>query len=243
MIVRSSLILLLIVTFIHGSVAQNRRSGILDEPLPKGEGSITLYDGSSIKGIVTYNDNEGFVQVLEGTESHSYAPKRVIAFEFFDDALNRKRNFLSLEATNTETGQIDFVFFEILGEFENFAILTKKDRIQTEVISSGGGYNPATGNSWPATSSTVAYQTETVYFLNAEGKLEPYTQNIDREVERTFADSRTNKDRYVKKNLLEQYTGEHYPALQAYIDENKLKLKRKEDLILVIQEYKRLLGQ
>jgi hypothetical protein len=241
MSLRIPLTLLFLFGFTHLTFSQRKKAEILTEDLPKGRGSVTLFDGSKVLGEVTFNDNDGIVTVKTGDdEAKSFTAKKIIAFEFLDDATFRNRSFLVIDYADPDTGQSGFSFFEVLGEFETFAIVSRIDRVKAEPDQPLLGPYTAPALKDRNNTLTVTSQTETIFFLNAQGDFQPYVKTVKREFERLLIDSKQDKNSFVNRDLLEEYTGEHYTALRDFIKENKLKLKIKEDLLLVIEEYKRL---
>lgn len=238
---RLSLALLFIFGFSNALFSQRKKAEILTEDLPRGRGSVTLFDGSKVLGEVTFNDNDGIVTVKTGDdETKSFNAKKIIAFEFLDDLTLRNRSFLVIDYADPGTGQSGFSFFEVLGEFETFAIVSRIDRVKAEPEQPLLGPYTSPALTDRSSTRTVTSQTETIFFLNAQGDFQPYIKTVKREFERLLVDSKQDKNSFVDRDLLEEYTGEHYIALRNFIKENKLKLKVKEDLLRVIEEYKRL---
>jgi hypothetical protein len=242
MTLKTTFLITLIVVVIP-SFAQLRKAKILEEEFLRGPGSVTLSDGSKISGMIAFNDNDAIVQVKNGEEVRTFSGKDIIAFDFMDQVNLEDRKFLVMEYADPETGQNEYSFFEILAEFEAFAILSKIDRVKAEPQRNVLGL-PASPALVDKTNTTIiTSQTETIFFLNSDGEFQPFVKIVAREFERVLIDSRQDKNYFINKKLFEQYTGIHYPALKKYIDENKLKLKIKEDFLQVVQEYKRLVGQ
>ena len=241
--VTTSLTLLFLFGFSHLVFSQRKKAAILTEDLPTGRGSITLFDGSKIPGVVTFNDNDGIVTVkTDDDETKSFTAKKIIAFEFLDGATFRNRSFLVIDYADPDTGQSGFSFFEVLGEFETFAIVSRIDRVKAEPDQPLLGPYTAPALKDRTNTLTVTSQTETIFFLNAQGDFQPYVKTVKKEFERLLVDSKQDKNSFVDRDLLEEYTGEHYIALRNFIKENKLKLKVKEDFLRVIEEYERLVN-
>ena len=58
------------------------------------EGSIMLSDGNELEGLVKYNDRNGVLSYQNGEETKVFTAMRVVAFEFFDEQIQKQRLFL-----------------------------------------------------------------------------------------------------------------------------------------------------
>src|SRR5688572_29550505 len=108
-------------------MAQERRAQILQAKIASGYGSVHTLDDEVVKGKVTFNDNQGIVTVEKDGESRSFTSKKALGFEFEDKELSRDRVFHVLDYTDKATGFTNPAFFEVLAEFESFAVLAKID--------------------------------------------------------------------------------------------------------------------
>lgn len=223
-----------------GARAQEKRAQILQAKLASGYGSVQNLDGELFKGKVTFNDNLGIVTVENDGESRSFTPKKAISFEFEDMDLSRHRVFHVFDYTDKETGFTNPAFFEVLGEFESFAVLAKIDRIETKPQK---GIMPRTTSTMVASDhNKVAFQKETIFIMNDTGGIEPYLELREKEIEGLYFDTRTsNRKKYIDRNLIEEYTGTLYPDLEAYARDNNLSFKVKENLVKILDHYKYLL--
>jgi hypothetical protein len=226
------------------SHAQKRRSEILQEPPATGHGSITLVDGTTFRGLITFKDNEGLVlwQGEDKDDTKTLTPKNLLSFTFAT-SYPQQRTFHSMEYQDSETGVKEYCFFELLREFESFAILSKIDRIKTELERGLLGLPRPSGMADKPGGRIEASQTETIFFMNVRGELHPYVKLIDKETERLFYDSNSSKNKFIDRDVLRRYTGEHYAALETFAQDNKLSFKRKEDLLMVMEHYRSLVNK
>lgn len=208
------------------------------------EGSIMLANGNEIQGLIKFNENTGVLSYESGSVSKSFTPKNVAGFEFFDDALNKQKVFYSLEYIDPQTDVPRKLFFEVIKEFKSFAVLSKVDPIIIEQkINSGNSLRmPAGASNGTAFAAPEVSQTETIYFMSDKGKIDPYLQIIEKEREGSLFDKRKTKNKFIKDELLEQYTGSYFNRLNDFAKDNDLSLKRKKDLIRILEYYEELIA-
>ena len=232
--------LLLSIGVVAGAMGQERRAEILQAKIPTGNGSVQTLDNEVVKGKVTFNDNQGIVTVEQDGESRSFTSKKSTGFEFYDTALLRHRVFHVLDFTDEAVGFTKPVFFEVLAEFSSFAVLAKIDPVE---VKPQKGVMPRLPSTMVGNDHTkVAYQTETIFIVNESGEIEPYLELQEKETEGVFVDTRSNRKKYIDRNLIKKYTGAYYEALESFADSNDLDFNVKEDLIKILNQYKVLLG-
>jgi hypothetical protein len=208
--------------------------------MASGHGFVRDVDGEQFEGKVTFNDNLGIVTVENNEESRTFTSKKAIGFEFEDMELSRHRVFHVFNYDNKKTGFANLAFFEVLAEFKSFAVLAKIDPVEAKPKK---GIMPRSANTMVGSSTTkVAFQKETIFVLNDRAEIEPYLELIEKETEGILVDTRSNRKKYVERDLLEQYIGALYPELKAFASDNDLRFDVKEDLIKILDHYKSLLG-
>jgi hypothetical protein len=218
------------------SSAQLRKSEILQNGAASGSGKIQLTDGTELTGTIVFNDNDGSVTFQRDDESRSFNARTLLGFEFYDRQSLRTRRFYSMQFDNPETGVIEPNIFEVLKEFDSFAVLSGFSRIKaTGSSNSMGMLSTANGKN-----SLTLEQFETIYFVTTDGKLEPYLVIIERERSGDFLDYNTKRNKFVRPELFKKYTGEHFKSLTTYAKANDLSFKRKSDLIEILNEFERL---
>lgn len=92
------------------------------------EGKIILSDLTPLKGYVQYNDKLGLIKfkTSEGEEEHSFTEKRIIQMEFFDTKQSAYREFANFNFKEVETEWEGTLLFEIIIEFKEFAVLSRR---------------------------------------------------------------------------------------------------------------------
>jgi len=234
-----SISLLTLQTF--GAIAQERRAQIIQAKVASGSGSVLSEDDEIHYGEVTFNDNLGVVTIVANGESRSFNARNTQRFEFDDAQLERNRTFHVFDYLNEDTGMTNPAFFEVLAEFETFAVLSKIDPVQARP--QRGLTPPIASTLTSADSKKVAFQNETVFIMNDKGAMLPYLKLTEKEIEGVYFDTRSNKKKYLDKNVIEDYAGAHYPALESYAVKNDLSFKNKEDLIKILDHYKVLISK
>lgn len=236
--------IIFLTTFI-GSLnlyAQRKKSAVLQENPSTGYGTITLPGGSQLTGRIRFNDNAGIVSCEEGKNSRSFNSKNVTSFHFFDEAMQRSRVFHAFEFDDPDIGMPVFSFFEVLKEFKTFAVLARIDPVKVEPRR--GILQPYTAPALTDRSSgrIETSQTETIFFINDSGEIEPYLKIVERESEGLLLDYNRTRNEFIKEKLFEQYTGVHYNALVDFARDNELSFRQKKDLITILDRYEELLS-
>lgn len=210
------------------------------------DGSIMLTSGEELKGMVRYNDQEGLLSYTDGQETRALNARNVAGFEFYDQELHKQRVFYTFELKNDPESPVRPYFFEVVQEFRQFAILSKVDPIEVErrhtsdVLAAPGSF-VAGGN------YKVLSQTETIFFMNAKGEIEPYLRVIVRDdmnadwtrvARPELWGTGRDKTKMVDEDLLAEYVSEPvYKQLKQYAKENDLKFRSKPDLLKILQYY------
>ena len=217
------------------SLAQKRKSAILKFDHTAHEGIVLLNDGTEVSGDIVFNDNDGIVTVYVGDESQSFNARRFVRFEYYDEGAGRRKRFYSLEFDDPETGLRDMQIFEVLKELPSFAVLCRIDRVKTEARR--GILEPQGSPLLVDRKNKKFTQTETVYFVSNEGEFRPYLRWVKKEFDGDLLDYNESNTWVLDPGLLEKYTGLHYGTLEEYARANKLKFRRKPDLIKLLDEY------
>jgi len=223
-------------------ITVNSFGQVIDEIRPDnvdmGEGSLVMNDGTELKGVIRYNDTEGGVVSFEGgSRSGSWTPRSVAGFEFFDEVKKRQRVFFTLDFDDDKTGKRP-TFFEIIKDFKTFAVLAKMDPInikkKNDVLFDGGKGHRST--------KTVVQQTETIYFMDADGLVHPYMKVTRKMADHDFYDRTKFKNKLVDEDLIKKYLKEPgYSQTIKYADDNELDLGVKDDFIKALDYYEQLI--
>lgn len=226
------------------ALAQRKRSTILKYDAKHRDGKVLLTDGTELSGGIAFNDNEGIITLVDGTDSKAFNSRDVLKFEFYSDELGRYRVFYSLEYNDPETGVKDAEFFEVLKELSSFAVLVRIERLKTQVRSGlSSPYLSGTPASTTMTNgnSTKITQTQTVFFMNERGDMEPYLRFTEKELQGNVLDWNEKHSQYINADLFKKYTGEHFKQLVEYARANKLSFKRKADITTILDKYEDLI--
>lgn len=216
---------------------------ILPVNLAWSEGSILTTEGTELFGLLRYNDKSGLLSYENGNKSSTYTARGVVAFEFFDESIKKQRVFYSFPYEDVQ-GVKRALFFEVLMEFKDFAVLSKVDPIDISHKSVGtpGGFNPAT--------STITYgdhygtsieisQTETIYLMDSETNIKPYVRIVETDIDGVFYDRKKTKNKMLDNDLLKEFVGQEMnDKLVQYAKQQDLSFKDKHDLMKIFQYYR-----
>jgi hypothetical protein len=201
-----------------------------------GSGSVILNDGTELKGMIKYNDKEGgLVSYDQGSESHSFGPRLIMGFEFFDEKVQRQRTFYTIEYAGE--GPKKPSFFELLKDFGEFAIVSKIDPIEIEIKnhSYAGGYGLS--NNYAGKSVRVS-QVETVFVLTKSEEIKPYLQVTRKVVERIERLKDKYKQKIIDKKVLKEYFPEPWSSkMNDFANEDNLDSGTKEDYVKLLEYY------
>jgi hypothetical protein len=207
-------------------------------------GTITLTNGTVLKGNMRFSEHEGFVIYQEDEQNNKvYTAMAVTTFQFRDST--QARIFYSLPYVDSESSSNQPQIFEVIREYETFAILLKTDRTKAEqkalqTTHGAGTPGPPTPSNQIFT-YTETSQVQTVFFMDDSGTINPYIKVTHKENGlrsiTTFKD-RKSKSKMLDEDLLEQYvTPASYKKLQAYAKENGYKFKIREDFLKILEYY------
>jgi hypothetical protein len=209
------------------------------------DGSILLNDGNEIRGLIKYNDKTDIVCLENGRESRSYTARHVRAFEFYDEVEKKQRLFYAVEVEDRINNIKRPLFFEVLMDTKDFALISKIAPIKFErkEYATPAIFNPVTGSfsagryyGYPSTIS----QTETLFFFSRDGEVRPFLEIKEKEIDGMFHDRSIVKNRIVDENVLKQFTSSHYDKLVSYAEENSLNIQNKKDLISLLEYYNKI---
>ena len=219
----------------------SQEAGLLTNKQEWYDGSILLSDGTELKGLVKYNDDNGILSYHDGSNTKAFSQRSVLGFEFFDESVQRQRVFYTIPYEDSQTGVQRPLYFEVIREYKTFAILSRYDPLdmkqRTQVSSVNVNGVPMHTN----VSTLEISQTETIFLMHKNGIIKPYlritnTGNGTKSII-TKKDTKT-KNRIVDEDLLAEYvTGPVYDDLQRYAKENNLKFRKKADFMKIIAYY------
>ena len=204
------------------------------------EGTVLTNDGTELKGLLRYEDNANILHFQDGTASHAYTSRSVTGFEFTDAVTGKQRVFYTLQAIEMNTDIERPLFFEFIREFENFTVFSRMDPVAIEKKTRSSATNPMEATFWwsdQTSTRVVISQSETIYFMDKNGVIKPYLQIPEREVPGAFVDYTKVKNKVLDDELLEDLTAPLYDRVKECADKNKLSLKRKTDLLAILECY------
>ncbi len=206
-------------------------------------GKIILKDKTKLEGSVYYNTGFGTVQFKKAPQDEiiSIQENRVLELTYFDPALNRSRNYVSLVYLDMETDREHELLFEIIKDFEKFAVLS---RISKPLLLLPSNTNPGILNEVnDFVKEKTLIEVEGIFFLGNDNKLQPYCLIKSTEVDGLILDYSRSKSKVIKSKILETLMADHWKELKAYSKEAKLDPSKKADLIRILDHYEQLLAQ
>ncbi len=228
-------------------------------------------DNSTLKGLIQFNEKLRILKFSSGENIEVLIPDDVIEFEFDDLEQERWRKFISIDYPIREDfkkmDDFDFVnlneqantqsvntFFELLGEAKTFVVLMKVNPInvvQKRVHPLAVKFNPYNPSRRAARASAHDYgQETTIYFLDAEGNMFPFSRGTWIETINSTVRAKNdyflgyqhvkNKDIELGTKFLKRIMGKHFPIVKEFMTTNKLDSDKVEDLMKIIEFYKTL---
>ena len=200
------------------------------------EGKVILEDNRQFAGSVSYNYLEGIMHFKSDTDTRTCTARNILGFDFFDDDLGDRRVFKSI-LLEGEDGVQAPAFFEILKEFEHFAVLSKVSSLET--VKRTYPTDPIRSSTPTGWVHKSVQQKETLYIFDDRGIVRPYL--------RVFHEEGSGKrrmmsnEKFIKKDLLKEYIGKTYPELEDYAKKNELSFKNKDELLAILDHYELIL--
>jgi hypothetical protein len=203
-------------------------------------GSILLTDNTKLDGLINYNANTGIVRFQQESVSKTLTARNVISFEYTDSYESKRKRFFSLNFfINNKTGKQP-VFFEVMGEYADFATLVRADPIELNVNSSRNNHY-----------FSVTEEQENLQYLETEQKIRLYLfesksdvlHQICVERLRFFEEDIFERERkkiqanFVGRKFLKSWMGEKYRLVEKYKRKNKLKYRFIGDAVKILDYY------
>jgi hypothetical protein len=204
--------------------------------LPWQKGRIVLNDGTQLQGMLKYNDRVGLLAYEDANgDSRSLTARSVASFEYVDEHVNRRRVFYSFDYYDSQRSGAKRPFmFELLQEFEEFAVLSRFDATNVRHVEA-----PVSFTSMPATGSprTIIDLAETVYLLHPDGEIEPIFRLSDHISNSGIFESEKKKRKIVDRMLSPYFPDGPYAEMMAFVDREALDIWAKEDFIKALKHY------
>ena len=202
------------------------------------KGSITLTNGTTLNGYVTYNRQEDFITYRDGDNNKVFTSRNVIQVSFYDATEGGERMFVSLPYKDdyTSQDQTPYVIFEVLKEFSGFAVLSR-------ITPAEAGFLASTRNVIMSTPITRAYEPESIqqdviYIVDDKGSIRPYFKEVYRVNSHASERDEHSKAKILNERLLSEYIGfATYQKLQEYASENHLSFHQRAGFMKVLAYY------
>lgn len=206
------------------------------------QGSILLNDHTELKGVLKYDNRAGLLHFQSGTDSKSFIPRSVVAFEFFDESIQKQRVFYTFDHTDEQTDIVRPHFFELIRQFKSFSVWKKYSHME---IKQKRKYMTPLQVIQPTSAPdgeilTDAEQNITIFLMGDDNKPEPYLRiSVSEQMEKTwwYENVRT-KSKLTGQDILIDYVGqETYKKLKEYAKAEGLKFSREDDLMKILAHY------
>jgi hypothetical protein len=208
-------------------------------------GTVVLNSGLEINGLIKYNDKNDILSFENGRDSRSFTARSVKTFKFYDEIGRKTRSFCSVSIEDTKHNVKRPLFFEVVMELKDFAILSKLSPIKFEKreYTTPAIFNPGTGSfsagRYYGFPSSVS-MTETLFVLSADGIIRPYLQIVEKDIDGIFFDRTKMQNRILDEDAIRINTGSAYKELTSFARKNDLSFKEKNDLILIMQYFQHM---
>jgi hypothetical protein len=207
-------------------------------------GKLVLQEGEVVTGELFYDELQSVLhyRAKYGDRPKLYTSNDVASFELEDRETNKKRTFYAFDFEDPEKNVLRPLFFEVIQEYREFAVLLKTDPAE---------FNQQVGTRKSAVQQQNAMQTsghvmraqqvQTLCFMDTKGLIEPYVSIEIREIDGMLTDRVVNKHKTLDKTLPEKYFGKaEYQKMRQYAKENSLDLDKLPDFLKVISYFSTL---
>jgi hypothetical protein len=206
---------------------------------PWNKGSVKLIDGTNLVGLVKYNEINALISFKEdedSKESRTFKTTKVYSISFIDASSGKQRNFFSFD--HNIDGKERVLLFEVLKEFKDWAVLARKGKVEALEGKNDTGYN---NEGLPAGKNTraVLSQAEGIYAINEDGKIELFQITSHLEVDGLLMDYSDDNSK-IERDILKKYLKSYFEDVEQYAKQNKLKIKRRPDLLKALDYYETL---
>lgn len=201
-------------------------------------GKIILNDNTELKGLIQNNDKLGLFRykINESTSDEdirSFQEKSIIMLEYFEASRNKLRKFYSLNCNSDEAGFQGALLFEVIHEFKNFAILTRKTRVSLTGKSNRGleGYTSRKG--------LIFEQREGIFTVGEDGHADLLLLIKSTEIDNVL-DDKSKKETKVNREALKKHIELSWEKVEKFVDDNNLKFSKRDDLLSILDFVKTL---
>jgi hypothetical protein len=207
------------------------------------KGVVELESGQRLQGAISYYSDfkAALLQIRTEGKTLSYDANQVVFFRFYDDQLGITRTFYSLPYS-PEGGSFEvMLFFETLLEGGHLSALSKTEfRTETRQAHNPymyrGHYIPTWYDRNAMRGYSVVVPYETIYLVTPNSPIEPYNQP-------TSLASRDVRFRKPNQEMLMKLVRDRRSQIDAFISQNKLDVRKRQDLLRVVQYYNEIKDQ
>lgn len=232
---------------------------VIDSTAVWSKGKIVLADMEQISGLLKYNKITGLLQCDDGSDLRSFTPDAVLSFHFYDTLQRKQRRFISYafedmksrmdslaRAKGTESVKIHPRFFEVLMEFNSFAVLCSTGNLSVRTSNGSIGTYSVMFNMFNLAAakqpSTTYSYLESIYIFDRDGKVMPLLIVFNREKDgMVFDQNLTMRMSKMTDIVIQRYTEPYFSQIDDYTHENKLSYDRKEDILKMFEYYRTLI--
>jgi hypothetical protein len=190
---------------------------------PWNKGSITFHDQSIVNGEIQFNDKLGLIRFRQNIaeEGVIVTEMRILAMQLYDSAAACKRRFMCFGNPA--------LLYEVLREFEHFALLSTVDRVDIAVRTTYNAYAP------PSQTKVGYEQFEYLCLLGDNNQFDVVL--VVNEFERLKRSMANKKSPYLNKKKLEKHLAGDWKKFQQIVKVRKLNLKKREDFLKAFDYY------
>lgn len=231
---------------ISATLSAQRELPILSENLEEwNDGSIILNNGTELIGKVRFNAFEGILSFQNGKDSRSLRANSVQTFEYHDPRTNSKRTYFTIPQEDDVNGLVRPMFFEVIRQFENFAVLAKITPIAAqEITNRSPSMDPNFDQSPLYTNKFIKLEyKEEFYVLSESGDLEEFAEMKRIMTKGQLFDKNAKHTKITDRHVLKQHFAPHYEAMEKYAKENDLEWDEREDMVKLLDYYKNLVKE
>lgn len=214
---------------------------------PKGDywfkGVLELEGGQRLEGDISYYSDfkAALLQIRTGGRTLSYDANQVVFFRFYDNELGVTRTFYSLPYTPEGSSHETMLFFETLLEGGHLTALSKTEfRTETRQARSPfmyrGYYIPSWYDRAGMNSYSIVVPYETIYLVTPDTPIEAYNQP-------TSLAAQEVRFRKPNPDMLMNLVRDKRVQIDKFIEQNKLDVRKRQDMLRVVQYYNELKDQ
>ncbi len=148
-----------------------------------------------------------------------------------------KRKYYSLTLTDGTTNKENNDFFEMMKEYHDFAVVSKttftfQERAVTPL---------STG--FTKIQKGFLRRSEDIFFLDKDGKLDPYLHIEHGYIDDDFADPGRKDGKVIDRTLFPRHLGSYWPDVERSLDSDRIKLTSRESILYALHLYDDLLAE